>query len=348
MSENPPAAMRLTPWTSAVYGLGLFLLTFLLALLYQEAVVHSVTRWNTLGGSHAPLILAVSLYLIWIQREKLREMGPKPALLSGGLLLAAGCFVLFAGKISSTMLVQQISIVPVLLGLILVLGGFSYMTIFLLPIGYLLFLTGLVDHLLGEFSLFFQQTTAWLAAVLLALLGFSVFQEGTLIQLPHILLHVVRECNGVNQIMSLLALAVPLGYMTQRTWTRQIVLVMSALVIGLLINGLRVAMIGVYALYNHGADLHGPAGTLSAMVVFFFGLVVLIMFNMLLARIGRKHKSSPGLVPHLILPCLLKKGRAVLHLGSAWVLLPQPLSFWPAPTVWFTPLASAIPPRHIY
>jgi len=270
-----------------MYLLTLIVLAVPFVLLYKDVVRHALHQWNTLGMSHTPLIIAVSLYLLWIQRDRIRNAKADPALFSGGLLLASGCFALFAGKISSTMLVQQVSLVPVLLGMVLMLGGFPYFKLFLLPVGYLIFVTGLVDQILGEFAIHLQLITAWLATLLLKLMGFSVFQDGIVIMLPHITLEVVRACSGINQIMSLLALAIPLGYLTQRTLARKVILISSALVIALVANGLRAALIGVYALYNPDANLHGPAETLSATMIFFFGLVVLILFSMLLARTGR-------------------------------------------------------------
>jgi EpsI family protein len=50
-----------------------------------------------------------------------------------------------------------------------------------------------------------------------------------------------------------------------------------------------VTFIGVYALYNEGASLHGPFETFSASVIFFFGLVVLIIVSRFLS--GKAHKS---------------------------------------------------------
>ena len=285
--------MRLTLWTSAVYSLGLLLLVFFIGLLYKEAILHSVTRWNTLGGSHAPLIFAVSLYLIWLIRDQIRNTHLDPALFSGGLLLVMGCFALFAGKISSTILVQQISLVPVLLGLILLLGGFGLGKLFVLPVGYLIFLTDFLDHFLGEFSLYFQQITAWLSALFLKLLGFSVFHNDITIMLSHITMVVAPECSGINQMVALLALAVPLAYMTQKTLTRKIILVSSSLIIALFANGMRAAMIGVYALYSDNANLHGPAGTLSAQVIFLVGLVLLILFSVVLSRTSSR-KNNPN------------------------------------------------------
>jgi len=266
-------------------------ITFI-ALLYQEPISHILGQWHTLGGAHFPLLIAVSLYLIWIQRSNIRSLQPEPALVSGTLVLATGCFILFAGKIGSTILVQQVSIVPVLLGVILLLGGFSYFKYLFLPVSYLIFLTGCIDYLLGSFAIYFQQITAWISTLLLRAAGFSVFRDEILIMMPHISLLVVSGCSGVNQIVTLLALAVPLAFMTQSTLVRKIILISSALIIGIVVNGMRVAMIGIYALYDEGASLHGPYETFAASVIFFFGFGVMILFSMVLNRTDKNRRTQ--------------------------------------------------------
>jgi EpsI family protein len=268
------------------------IITVAFLLLYHEAIAHMLGRWNTLGGSHTPLIFAVSLYLLWINRHKLRGLQPTPSILPGGLLLAAGCFTLLAGKISGTIVVQQLSMIPFLLGVVLLFAGFGWFKVFLLPVSYLIFLTGFIEILFGNISFHLQSLTAWISVLFFKIMGFSVFHEGTLIILPHISLIVVRECSGINQIVTLLALAVPLAFMTQKTTLSRIILIALAPIIAIIVNGLRVTLIGVYALYNEGANLHGPHETFSASVIFFFGFVVLILVSRMLSRKGQKSGSS--------------------------------------------------------
>ena len=256
--------------------------------LFHEVIAHIVKKLFSPDGSYGLLIIAVSVYLVWINREKLRNLQADPALLSGGILLAFGCFALLAGKLGFTLMVQLLSIIPFFGGTILLFGGFPFFKIFLLPVGYLIFLTGIVERMLGDVAIYLQVVTAWLATIYYKLIGFPVLLEGTVIQLPHISLEVARGCSGIHHIVALLALAVPLGYLTQNTWCKKIIVVFSALIIGILVNGLRVFLIGVYALYNKGADLHGPRETLYVSFVFFFGMIVLILFSKLLSRKGRK------------------------------------------------------------
>jgi hypothetical protein len=66
----------------------------------------------------------------------------------------------------------------------------------------------------------------------------------------------------------------------------RVIVFFTAFLIGIFANGLRVALIGIYAIYNKGADLHGPAETLYVSFIFFFGMVVLVLFNQVIRKMG--------------------------------------------------------------
>ena len=253
-------------------------------LLYYDSIIHTVSNWNSTYGSHGPLILAISCYLVWLKRHELKALPQRPALFAGSLLAAIGCFMLFAGKISSTMLLQQVSMVPTLLGVIWLLRGWDYVKALLIPVGYLIFMTGLVETLLSDVAIYFQLISAWIASGLLELTGMPVVLTGTIVALPHISLEVVKECSGISHIVSLMALSVPLAIMSQLTPVRKLILVIASFFIGIFANGVRIASIGIYAIYNEGADLHGPNETFYVTFIFFFGMVVLIFLSQLLSR----------------------------------------------------------------
>ncbi|MCJ8502104.1 exosortase W [Desulfatitalea alkaliphila] len=314
--------------------------------LYYDALQHLIAKTLTTDGSHAPLILAVSLYLIWLKRQELRTLPAQPALLPGTLLIVFSGLVLYAGKISSTMLIQVVSMVPMILGYIWLLLGYGFLKTLLVPVGYLIFLSGLIEYGLGSVADQLQQISAWIAVKLLALTGMPVFHRGIMIELPHISLEVARACSGISHIISLAALSVPLAYLTQRTTARKALVVIASLVIGILANGLRIALIGIYALYNPDAELHGPYETLYVSFIFFFGMIVLVIFNQVLRKLdGKKNEareqlnggdalddrriSSPakqslnGSTPKYKTPALVASTLFVLTLGITHLYTPQ-------------------------
>ena len=80
-------------------------------------------------------------------------------------------------------------------------------------------------------------------------------------------IEVARACSGVNYLVAVLALGLPLAYLYLRSWWRRGVLIASALLIAAAANSLRVALIGVLVYYDLGAPLHGPAHVLHGLFV---------------------------------------------------------------------------------
>ena len=272
--------------------LQLFVFASAFIALYLNPLEQMIANIRTSEGSHGLLILGVIGYLLWLKKNELSGLDQRPAVLPGIMLTFTGCFTLFAGHLTNTMVLQQMSMIPTLLGFILLIYGYSIFKAFFIPVCYLIFLTGFIDMLLWSQAIHFQRVSAKIAVFLLELTGMPVLHSNLIIDLPHISLEVARACSGVSHIVSLMALSVPLAIMSQLTPFRKCVLVVASFFIGFFANGVRIALIGIYALYNKGADLHGPNETLYVTFIFFFGMVLLIFFSHLLSR--KKKKTSLG------------------------------------------------------
>lgn len=265
-----------------------------IAVLYFDTFVRFVKNLFTYENSHGLLILGVSLYLIWEKRDLLRRLPVQPNLIFGSLLTVFGCFIFLSGKLSGTQLLQQISLVVTLLGAIWLVLGDRFFRALLVPVGYIIFMFGLFEEIFGSISIYLQSITAWIAFHLLNLTGWPIFLKGQIIELPHISLEVARACNGINHIIALVALAVPLAIMTQRTLTRKMSLILISFLVGIFANGLRVALIGVWSYYNKGGPVHGPFDTLYVSFIFFFGMGLLFIISRFLAKPFHTEGKSQG------------------------------------------------------
>ena len=91
-----------------------------------------------------------------------------------------------------------------------------------------------VDH-----SLF----SAWGAEQALRLAGQPVDRQGMLLVLPRAELMVDSECSGLGAVLQLLAIVVMLAVLTRAPWRRVALLVSLAVVVGLLVNFARLALL---------------------------------------------------------------------------------------------------------
>jgi EpsI family protein len=89
--------------------------------------------------------------------------------------------------------------------------------------------------------------------------------------LPNVTLEVAEACSGVNYLIAVVAVGIPVAFLSMRGWTRRASLLVWAVLMAILANGLRVALIGVLAYYDVGGALHGPGHVLHGVFVSFLG-----------------------------------------------------------------------------
>lgn len=132
--------------------------------------------------------------------------------------------------------------------------------------------SGFVSHFIDTSKL-----TAQFAASLLWYLGFQVSRQGVNVVLPTGSVEVNPGCSGYGAIIQLLGIAVIFLFMFPTTLTSKIATPIVAVLLGFIINGIRVAIMAILASSSqHEAFLywHGGDGSLifSVISVFLFGL----------------------------------------------------------------------------
>jgi len=128
---------------------------------------------------------------------------------------------------------EVVSLYFILPGIILFLWGWSMLRALVFPLFYLQFMIPWTDGLLQYVFPLARLVAATLASWFLSLL-YPVIQEQTSIHLPDITLLVVSACSGVNFIISVTAIGLILGYLTQKTWPRVFVVVLLGAVLTIL------------------------------------------------------------------------------------------------------------------
>src|SRR5881397_426089 len=98
------------------------------AFCYAEVFVTLVRYWWSYDTySYAFLIPLISLYLIWVRREALTHLLPVPNYTSGLTILFAGLSTLVVGKAGSIMIIQELSLIITLTGVVLCLLGTAFL-----------------------------------------------------------------------------------------------------------------------------------------------------------------------------------------------------------------------------
>jgi EpsI family protein len=227
--------------------------------------------WNSTVYSYGFLVPFISGYIVWQRRETIFTTAPAPAWFSGGGLLMTGLLLFAFGHAGGILTLQQLSLMVTLMGLVLFFMGGAYLRRLSLPIHYLWLMIPVWDAFTQRLHLPFQNLSANLGVMLLQRVGVPVYQDGLYIYLPNITLEVAQACSGVNYLIAVIAIGIPLGYLFLHRPAARVALVVFGLVVAALSNSLRVGLIGVLSYYNLSGDLHGPFHTLQGMFVSVIG-----------------------------------------------------------------------------
>ena len=249
-----------------------------LALCYWDVMYMLANQWwSNSMYTHGFLIPIIAGYVCWATRGKLPAVC-EPSFALGLPVLIGGLLVLTIGRASNLGALQELSLLPVMFGVALLVGGLSILRVLALPILYLLLMIPVwevfTDRLHGPFQLF----SASFGTALLRGVGIPVYRDGTFIYLPNQTLEVAQVCSGVNYLVAIAAVGIPLAYLSRSTAARRTALVLFGVLIAVIANGVRVALIGFTA--YHGfvtGDLHGPGHVLHGMFVAVAGYVALFL-----------------------------------------------------------------------
>lgn len=273
----------------------LALLLCAFAVLYGPTYYDlSHTVWASDEQGHGPIILAVSLWLLYGQRHALAAMTPRPAYFAGGLLFAFALVLYAFGRSQAIYLFEVSSQIFLLAGAALLLVGWAGLRLVWFPLFFLLFMVPLPEVLVTAVTTPLKTAVSAVASSTLYALGYPVGRAGVVITVGQYQLLVADACAGLNSMFTLEALG--LLYMKLMNYTsagRNVTLAALLVPISFVANIVRV-MVLVLVTYHFGDEagqgfVHGFAG----MVLFFVALMMMVLVDSLMNLFwhGNRRKS---------------------------------------------------------
>lgn len=267
------------------------LLLIISAFTFISALSLLVSTWTGQSTySHGFLVPFISLYFVWADRKRLRELSIQPNKTAGILLILTSCFMLIIGNISSVAILQEISILIIIPGLVVMLLGTRYLKALTLPLAYLILMVPVSDVVISRIQWPFQLLSASMTVKFLQLLGIPVVLDTQYIVLSNITLEVAKECSGIQYLISIIAIAIPLAYFTLRGWWLRGILFAFAVIIAIVANWLRIILIALWSI-GGGEVLHGPSHILQGLFVSVVGIFFLIIAALVLSKIFSQSSS---------------------------------------------------------
>ncbi len=258
----------------------------LIGIAYAESLTYLVTQWlEDDNYSHGVFVPVISAGLLWWQRERIAAAGMAPSW--WGLVPALlGLAFYVVGELATIYFLQQLSLWLVLVGLALAIAGPQATWRMAFPIGYLLTMIPPPQMLQQSLSSSLQLMSSALGVGCLQLIGVTAFREGNVIDLGPIQLQVVEACSGLRYLIPLIALTLLSAYLFQTRLWKRVVLVASAIPLAVLLNGLRIGLIGVLVdRFGKGAA-EGFMHAFEGWFLFVLSLAILSAEMWLLGKIG--------------------------------------------------------------
>ncbi|MEP6495579.1 MAG: exosortase/archaeosortase family protein [bacterium] len=214
----------------------------LFALLFVQPFVSLANDWWTLPeAGHGLLLAPVAIWLAWRTGVR-KDATPNPALGLGILALAVA--VRCAAGLAAELFTMRMSIVLALVGLTVFHYGVRQVIRWWLPFTLACLSVPLPELLTQAIALPLQFRASKMGAVLLHMRNVPVQLSGNVIRLPGHELFVTEACSGLRSLTALLSIGILMGALMLQTVVGRVALVVLAIPIAIVVNGIRVFMTG--------------------------------------------------------------------------------------------------------
>jgi len=267
-----------------------------LAIAYHDVAAGLVRQWSTDDNySHGFVVLPLALWFAWERRHALERAPQRPSLL-GLATIAAGLGLLTVGVLGAELFLSRVSLIVVLAGLVLFLGGPAPLRVLALPLAFLLLMIPIPAILFNKIAFPLQLLASRAGAGALDLANVPVLREGNVLVLATTKLEVAEACSGIRSLVTLITLAIVLGqFSLARVWSR-IALMVAAIPVAIAANAARVAGTGFAAHFWSPEAAEGFFHAFSGWAMFGVAFAVLLAIQRALGALETRAGASRAIV----------------------------------------------------
>lgn len=229
------------------------------------------TLWKIIGQGHGPVMLALTLWLIWQRLPQFQTIQVQTATLAGSASLVTGILAYIVGRSQDVMFLDVGSQMLVLSGIALLYKGWSGWRLMWFPIFFILFIIPIPGSVVDQVTAPLKAAVSFVSEAMLFKLGYPIGRSGVTLTIGPYQLLVADACAGLNSIFALEAIGVFYMSVAQHTnkW-RNIALASLILPISFISNVTRVCVLVLVTFYfgdEAGQGfVHGFAGILLFML----------------------------------------------------------------------------------
>jgi exosortase D (VPLPA-CTERM-specific) len=262
----------------------------LLIFIFYDGLAEMVRRWSSSEEyGYGYLIPAISIFLIWQKSDLLQGM-QFSGTWTGLAVVLAGVALCVLGVMSSLYVIIQYSFVIALTGVALTLVGWRGIRLLRAPLLFLVFMIPLPAFIYNNLSSQLQLVSSEIGVALIRLFNISVHLEGNIIDLGAYRLQVVDACSGLRYLFPLVSLSFVAAYIYRAAFWKRGILFLSSIPITILMNSIRVGVIGVLVEYWGSEQAEGLLHYFEGWVIFVTCIGILVGEMWILARFGKEQR----------------------------------------------------------
>jgi exosortase C (VPDSG-CTERM-specific) len=245
--------------------------------------------------SHIVLVPFITAYLLYLQRGRpsiayRTSIGGTVAV--GGIgIVAVAAAIEWRGSLSMN---DGLALMALAFVSFVAAGGFlffgsKWMASKAFPFAFLIFMVPLPDAAVNWLEKASVLASAEAAALFFNLTGTPLARQGTVFELPGIVLRVAQECSGIRSSWVLFITSLLASHLFLRTRWRQTVLVAFVIPLGILRNGFRIAVVGLLCVYVGPQMIDSPIHHRGGPIFFALSLGPLYLLLWWLRRQEQQH-----------------------------------------------------------
>ncbi|MCX7888543.1 MAG: VPLPA-CTERM-specific exosortase XrtD [Rhodobacteraceae bacterium] len=281
-TNHPQAGDRLN-----AAGTGLLLLLAAGSLpVFWIGFVSLARAWSTPEYSHGPLIPLISLYLFLrgLRREAPVAPGEEGSRWPGVAVVAAALALAVLGNLTEIADIVCYAFIFWVSGVVLTVMGWRRGLRHQLPVFHLVFMLPLPNFVYMKFSVFLQTVSSQIGVWIVSAAGVPVFLEGNIIDLGVYKLQVAEACSGLRYLFPILSFSYLFAILYRGPLWHKLVLLLSAAPLTVLMNAVRIGVIGILVDRYGIAQAEGFLHLFEGWVIFVICVAILFAMAMVLQR----------------------------------------------------------------
>lgn len=250
--------------------------------------------WQTEEQAHGPIILILSLWLMYRQSPAMLEksrLGTPSNMGWIGMAMAMAMYIL--GRSQQILALEIFSFILSLASVLLLKRGSTALGVLWFPFFFMLFMIPLPGPLVSMLTMPMKMAVSYATEHLLFMAGYPIARTGVILQIGQYQLLVADACAGLQTLLTLEALGLfYLNLVRHTSVFRNVALAILIIPISFSANVIRVIVLSLITYYFGDAAgqgfLHGFAG----MVLFITALTLILSIDSLLQWIVRWHERK--------------------------------------------------------